>query len=43
MIKVLVGMERLDEYVVYVDFYSVAKLVSKHLIEQSLVGCTCIL
>ena len=43
MIKVSVGVERLDEHIVYVKFHSVSKVVFKHLVNQPLVGCACIL
>ena len=43
MIKVLISTERLDEHVIYVDFHGVSKLVCEHFVDQSLVGCTCVL
>ena len=36
-------MERLDKHVVYVDFHGVSKVVCKYLVDQPLVGRTCIL
>ena len=43
MIKVLISMKRLNEHVVYVNFHGVSKVVSKHFVDQLLVGYTCIL
>lgn len=42
MIKVLITVERLGEHVVYVDYHGLAKLVTKHLIDKSMIGCTSI-
>ena len=35
--------EKFDEHVIDVDLHGVAELVSKHLVDKSLVGCTNIL
>ena len=40
--QVLISMQGFDQHVIYVDLYCVAKVVCEHLINQSLVGCTCI-
>ena len=36
-------MERLDEYVIYVDLDSVTKVVCEHLVNQPLLGRTSVL
>lgn len=43
VIKVLMCMERFEEHVIYVDLHGIIELLGKHLVDQPLVGCTCVL
>ena len=43
MVKVLLSMEGYDEHVIYVDLHSVSQVVCEYLVDQPLVGCTCVL
>ena len=43
MIKVLINLERFDKHVLYVNFHGISKVVCEHLVDQLLVGHSCIL